>query len=228
MRESHELHKYRDIRKLLPDIDISTIFDVGANIGNTVSEARHFFPDAEIYAFEPVKATFAELESSVDGGPGIHLFNAAMGSEDGEGQITADGTKPQNRLVDDGSGRNTETVQILSGDAFCDEHKVDRISFLKIDAEGHDLEVLRGFRRMIGDHAVDLIQVEAGMTHRNRLHVPLERFKGLLEPLGYFLFRIYEQKGWRKVGGPELGFANPIFISEEQIQAHMKPAVTTT
>jgi len=221
-RPEFERHKFRDFRKLLPGVEVETIFDVGANVGKTVAQARRFYPEAEIYAFEPVKASYEEMVSLI--GPddeAIHTFNAAVGARPGEGFVTAEGTKPQNRLVEADSRRETQPVEILAGDDFCETREISRISFLKIDTEGHDLDVLRGFQRMLGEERLDLIQVEAGMTAGNTLHVPLARFQGYLEPMGYSLFRIYEQKGWRKVGGPVLGFANPVFVSKSVTDAHM-------
>jgi FkbM family methyltransferase len=221
-RPEFERHKFRDFHKLLPRVEVRTIFDVGANVGKTVAQARRFYPESEIYAFEPVKASYEEMVSLI--GPddkGVHTFNAAVGARPGEGFITAEGTRPQNRLVEANSRRQTQPVQILAGDEFCESHGIPRINFLKIDTEGHDLDVLRGFQKMLGEERIDLLQVEAGMTAGNNLHVPLDRFQGYLEPMGYSLFRIYEQKGWRKVGGPVLGFANPVFVSESVAAAHM-------
>ena len=82
---------------------------------------------------------------------------------------------------------------MTSGDAFCDEHRVERIAFLKIDAEGHDLEVLRGFRKMLEGMRIDLVEAEVGMNPENTRHVPFEVVKAYLERLGYRLFLIYDQ-----------------------------------
>lgn len=42
-----------EIKSRLPQLEIKTIFDVGAHIGLTALEYSDAFPDAEVYAFEP-------------------------------------------------------------------------------------------------------------------------------------------------------------------------------
>jgi hypothetical protein len=51
-------------------------------------------------------------------------------------------------------------VPCLTGDRFCEEEMIKHIDFLKIDAEGHDLAVLRGFEKKLRSNDVDWIQFE--------------------------------------------------------------------
>ncbi len=56
----------------------------------------------------------------------------------------------------------TERIEVRALDDFCREQGVERIDFLKLDVEGHELAVLRGARRMLGAGTVSLIQFEFG------------------------------------------------------------------
>src|SRR5205085_11763068 len=47
-------------------------------------------------------------------------------------------------------------------DEFCGQENIDKIDLLKIDAEGHELEVLKGARRMIEQKKVNWIHFEFG------------------------------------------------------------------
>lgn len=47
--------------------NVHTIFDVGANRGQTYRTFRRDFPQAEIYSFEPVTESFEILSSSLRG-----------------------------------------------------------------------------------------------------------------------------------------------------------------
>lgn len=51
-------------------------------------------------------------------------------------------------------------AQMIRGDEFCQENGIDHIDFLKIDTEGHDLNVLRGFGGMLTSGAISVIQFE--------------------------------------------------------------------
>ena len=53
---------------------------------------------------------------------------------------------------------------------------------------------------MLGESRVDLILVGAGLHAGNLKHVPLERSKGYLEPIGYAVFRFYRQSSERRRG----------------------------
>jgi hypothetical protein len=59
-----------DLKRILGDVPVNTIFDVGANIGQTALYFNKHFPGADIYSFEPVKATFNTLKNTVG-----HLSN---------------------------------------------------------------------------------------------------------------------------------------------------------
>ena len=111
-----------------------------------------------------------------------------------------------------------ELVEIESLDNFCSGHEIDQISFLKIDTEGYDLEVLKGASRMLGEQRIDLVEVEAGMNCLNKTHVPFEDLKAYLEKMEYYLFAIYEQVGEWPKKEPQLRRANAVFISRHVIE----------
>jgi len=45
-------------------------------------------------------------------------------------------------------------------DEYAQENSIDRITLLKIDTEGHELEVLKGAQSLLSKGAIDLIQIE--------------------------------------------------------------------
>lgn len=212
------MSKFDDFRAALPDISFDTLFDVGANVGSSTTVFRTEFPCAQIFAFEPIRASFDELTRLVGNDKRVHCFRYAMGSEPGTANMSATSTHPTNRIVTDGSAThaNLEPVEIRTGDQFCDEHNVCRINFLKIDAEGFDLHVCQGFSRMLREQRVDLVEVEAGMNPGNTMHVPFEDFMRFLAAHNYFLFKIYSQK--RERDRPLLRRCNAVFVSQAQVE----------
>ena len=79
----------------------------------------------------------------------------------------------------------------MSGDAFCAGRGIRKVDFLKIDAEGHDFEVLKGFAQMLCRAEIDMLQVECSLNRDNHRHVLLEEVKPFLEGLGYRLFGLF-------------------------------------
>jgi FkbM family methyltransferase len=183
------------VKKHLPGYAPELVFDVGANVGATSLAFSAGFPDATIYAFEPVETTFRTLAEKVSAREKIRPFNLALGRKAGSARMRIKSVSVSNRIA---GWRDllkpTESVKMTSGDAFCDEQKLGHVAILKIDAEGHDLEVLYGFRKMLKEMRIDLVEAEVGMNPENRRHVPFEAVKRHLERFGYRLFLIYEQQ----------------------------------
>jgi FkbM family methyltransferase len=184
-----------DIHRCLPDWKPDVLFDVGANKGQTAIEMMEIFPDARIYCFEPVPETFNILSETLSKYKNITCHPFALGSHKGVGTITANGTATGNSFQDVKKKKNLDTadVEIIDGDTFCAKEDIKRISYLKIDTEGYDLNVILGLHSMIATHNIDLIQVEASMSPENKRHIDISSFRGYLEPHGYYISRIHDQ-----------------------------------
>ena len=88
----------------------------------------------------------------------------------------------------------SETVQVRRLDDVCREFGVDRIDFLKVDAEGSDLDVLRGAEALLGER-IGVIQFEFGGTSIDA-NQTLRDFFDLLEPAGYRVHRLLPEGSW--------------------------------
>jgi len=207
---------YFDLRKYHPDYHPKTVFDVGANTGQTVIKWNKFFPKAEYYCFEPVSATMEILKKNTAKFHNIHYYQCALGTEKKQAEIVLCKDSSLNSFVETVKeiGERTETVQINTLDEVCRLESIRYIDVLKIDTEGFDIEVLKGATSMLNRNRISFIQVEAGMNPHNKLHIPLQEFVDYLTPYGYVLFGIYEQHlEW--TGEKRLSFSNPVFISEK-------------
>lgn len=205
---------FRQIGKHLPDWRPGVIFDVGANVGQSCSAYAAAFPEAAIHAFEPVAASFAALRERTEAFPNITVHPVALSWRADQPRMTSLGTSVGNHIVPPGSdaGPGTQLVRAVSGAAIAAELGVAAISFLKIDTEGHDLEVLLGFAPIMP--AVDFVQVEAGMNPYNRTHVPFRILEDTLRHFGFLLFNIYEpMQEFKRGGRPVLRRTNPVFIN---------------
>jgi FkbM family methyltransferase len=69
----------------LRNLQINTIIDVGANIGQFASIIERVFPEATIYSFEPIPLAFDELSKwSKKIGRKVEAFNYALSDTSGE------------------------------------------------------------------------------------------------------------------------------------------------
>ncbi len=216
---------FHDIAKDLPQQRFEIFFDVGANIGQSAQEYTKKFPSARIVSFEPVPATFKQLQKNLTHFARVRCVPLALASRAGQCSMLALGTSPSNRLVSTGEPADSEktiSVEQQTLDHFCDTEKISHIHYLKIDTEGADLDVLRGAEKMLAQQNIDLVQVEAGMNPRNTHHVPFEELKKHLEQHDYFLFGIYEQRREIFSGEPHLRRTNCVFVSRQVIEANRK------
>jgi FkbM family methyltransferase len=198
---------------LLKNLRVENIFDVGANTGQSAREYLTRFPSARVFSFEPVESSYRELVKSQGANRRFSAHRIAFGASAGQARMTVDGSSDLARFSEDG----TEVVNVETLDGFCTQHAVERIDLLKVDTEGHDLEVLEGARSMLSDQRIQLVQVEAGMNPDNRLHVPFEALKAFLEKQGYLLFGVYEQALEWPSREPQLRRSNPVFISRRAV-----------
>ncbi len=207
---------FYDLAHALPQYRLRTIFDVGSNVGQSADRFLARAPEAELYCFEPITASYRLLAEAYGNNPRVHCFQLAFGADAGRGTMSSEGTLRVNRLLPHNavSEAATEEVRVEMLDGFCRQQAIEHIDYLKIDAEGSDLKVLEGGVAMLTEQAVDVVEVEAGMHPDNHDHVPLEQLKGHLELRGYYLLALYEQVPEQERRAARLRRSNAVFLSQ--------------
>ena len=219
-RPPHGTDIASDIDRVFPGYSAQTVFDVGANVGQSAQKFRTYFPDSEIFCFEPVAATYNELVRATLPLGKVRCFNLALGDEAGSQSMITTGKSltfhlPREGEVVDQSA--SETVHVQRLDEFCAQQALSSINYLKIDAEGFDLRVLAGGERLIEKGAIDFIQVEAGMNPGYSAQVPFNELWSWLTSRGYDLFGIYAQcPTWPS--GQIVRRADPVFIAKRMVK----------
>lgn len=212
--------KFRDLRRSLPDLQVRHVLDVGANIGQSAVQFRKVFPEAVIHSFEPVGSTVEIFKRNVDDAL-VHVHQLALGAAPGrvEMQVSRDaGTSDMNSI-----GRShpflhdqaltKEVVEMTTLDLWCATARIEEVDFLKIDTEGHDLEVLKGAEGLLARQAIGLIDIEVGMNPTNTFHAPFSAVSEFLWSHGMLLFGIYDQLQEAPGTGCVLRRVNAMFIS---------------
>ncbi|MFY8072917.1 MAG: FkbM family methyltransferase [Pirellula sp.] len=192
----HGLELGYDIKALKPTYRLHSFFDIGANVGNTATKFASWFPESQIYCFEPISAAFDQLSLRMRNNPRAICYRLGFSSEAGSFQMTSKGTSTGNCIIKDGTAKpsvDKESVTISTLDKFTKENSVDRIGFLKIDTEGHDLKVLEGATELLDNKRVDFVQVECGISPTNQRHVQLSNLRDYLSDRGYVVFGFYDQ-----------------------------------
>lgn len=183
------------------------VFDVGANNGHYSAEViKRFGQNLRLYAFEPARETHGLLTKCLSSHDNAECLN--FGLSDHEASTTLYSFASQSGLSSvydrslfnqPGSNGNhynkrKEDIQLRTLDSFCRERKIERISLLKIDVEGHELKVLQGAAGLIESGAIDFIQFEFGGTNVDS-RIFLRDFFEVLQP-NYSLHRILRNGLW--------------------------------
>jgi len=174
-----------------------TVFDVGAHVGGWSEAVVKLNPQVALHAFEPGAKSFAALAQR--GLPaGVRLNRLALGATSEQRALYSFGGHQElsslyAREAIDGypvdRSDASETVTVTTLDAYCAQHGVAEIDFLKIDAEGHDLQVLRGGRGMLARRAVGIVQFEYGAANIDSRDL-LKDFFDFFAELSYDLLKV--------------------------------------
>lgn len=144
------------------------IFDVGAHVGEYSNRIMELTPGARVYAFEPHPKAFGQLHQQALR-YGYSALNVACGCrreslnlydyQDDDGSPHASLYREVLEALHRGRAV-AHRVELIVLDDFIAEHGISRVGLIKIDTEGHELKVLEGLRRAIGNGMIDAIQFE--------------------------------------------------------------------
>jgi len=147
------------------------IFDVGANQGQYIALASKCLADRQyrIHSFEPSRRTFQMLSESAAGLSNVVLNNCGLSLESEERELFYDapgsGIASLTKRNLDHFGVNmelSEKVRMVSIDDYCSDRRIEHIDMLKIDVEGHELDVLKGGEEMFRKLAIGMVTFEFG------------------------------------------------------------------
>ena len=156
-------------KHLIEPININAkliVFDVGANIGNYTTEVLSQFPNAMIFAFEPSESSRNKLIENHKAEMRIHIEAFGFSNEIAEKILYSDSpgssisSLTKRNLKHFGIVmKNEEKVKVDTIDNYCKMNNMIP-NLLKIDVEGHELDVLLGALNVIGK--ISVVQFEFG------------------------------------------------------------------
>jgi FkbM family methyltransferase len=214
---------HRLLPRLLEKVEQPIMFDVGANEGRFSADLLAVFPEASIFSFEPHGKTFERLSKRV--GDRCRVFNCGLGESGGLMKLydvgDHEGTEHASlypEVISDLRRRTVDAVdvEIKVLDEVVVELGLERIDFLKIDTEGHELSVLKGTKQLLAESRIGIIHFEF-----NDMNVVsgcfMRDFRTVLA--GYRFFRLLPNALLELFREPVLseifGFQNIIAIRED-------------
>ncbi len=145
-----------------------TLLDIGASKGEWSRAARFMFPDAFVYAFEPIPAMVERLKPLELGDPKLRVFNLALSNRNEVAQFQLNDFSYSSSLLPMTETLGEvfpETRNFKNIDVEC--RRLDALTDLtlegpvmaKLDVQGAELMVLEGFGDLIARVDVMLLEV---------------------------------------------------------------------
>ena len=175
------------------------ILDIGANDGRWLASAYHMFPHATFHAFEPVPNTFETLCTNVKKKTRVRTYSNGFSSEakNISMQLYENSRVSSMEMEKVQLGHiplKTVSVECLTLDAWLEGRGINEIDFIKLDVEGHELQVLNGGVEMLRQSRAAFLLIEVKSVLSSEVLGPgvsLEQLSGFLSPFGYRLMVLY-------------------------------------
>lgn len=190
-------HVSKNKRLSLPQDAI--IFDVGANSGMMTLQFTKLAPLGKVYSFEPTFYAFSKLKRNIELNPelakriiAIQSFVSSNTSEEPNIRAyaswkVAGSTKGPRHPIHKGISKPADGVGAVSLDDFCRQNEIEKLDFIKIDTDGHELEVLKGAQGVIGKFRPVII-FEVGIYIIEEANIDFSDYLKLFDFLNYSLF----------------------------------------
>lgn len=189
------------LRRLFERCGISTVLDVGANLG----QYRNFLRrkcgfTGWIFSFEPVSEVFEVLRSRAVDDSRWEVFQCALGSEDGWREFNVMNDSHFSSFYDPVDDSATPEIKSLNKVVRRDVVQVRRLDkilgelrtrhglgqvYLKMDTQGHDNQVMRG----AGEELSKIAALQSEVAVR-QLYRGMTGFAASIEAIGAYGFEI--------------------------------------
>ncbi len=175
--------------------------DIGANIGNHARVFARYFP--QVHAFEPHPRIFSLLSANAYGQP-ITAHNFGLSDQAARLSVMENQENlGASRIVQTGVQTDMQTggqialeYEVRRLDDVVAAEGLGRVSFVKIDVEGHEAQVIRGGAAVLRrDRPIVTFEVLAETVVRGEPEAVRE-----LRALGYeYFYRLVPQAAWKRM-----------------------------
>lgn len=185
------------LTKMMPGSEVEkTVFDVGANVGDFTDMIDSNTENTTIHLFEPQESLVNELFDKFSTDNNKYVNNHALSDKTSETIIHYNEERSSlaslsKRRLDhmDIKFNKEELVKTETLDNYCRQNHIEEIDLLKIDVEGHELNVLRGAAEMLSSQSVICISFEFGGANIDS-KTYLQDYFYFFDKYGYTIHRI--------------------------------------
>jgi len=216
---------FRDQQELLSGLRVETIFDVGANNGDTTAVYRDAFPETLIYGFEPFPRVFQKYSERFAQDSLVKPIGLALAKEGGTHRFYVNKNSMTNSCLpaareatywsdDPGDLENISILEVPATtlDDFCRNESLKEVQILKLDIQGSELNALQGATQHLERGLFCLIYTEVLFVGQYEGQALFHQIADFLSRFGYHIFDIYN---FAYSENGNLKWADALFVSPQ-------------
>lgn len=184
------------------------VLDIGASRGWFFHCWKDWCPQAEVHAFEPRREAYEEARALYGADPSIRLNCVALGDRVGSRELRVMERSPASssflehipeawaEIRFETGEVARRTVPVTTVDEYCRANGIGFVYLMKVDVQGHELEVLEGAKGTLP--VVDHILVESAIRP---LYRGAPRFSAVFDWLTDRGFHLLAMRAWHRGNG---------------------------
>lgn len=205
------------------------ILDVGANVGDWALMASALAPDAQIDCFEVLPATARILAERVGSRRNVTAHATGLADVDADVALTTFANDHYTTMTehDIHPGARAAAGHVITGDRFVEERAIEHIDLMKIDVEGTEDRVLRGFARTFAAGRIAAVQFEYGLPNVATRFL-LRDFYAFFTERGFLVGKIFPR--WVEFRSYQLedeDFRGPNYLAVRRDRSDLVAALST-
>jgi FkbM family methyltransferase len=173
------------------------IIDVGANEGQSINRFNLIFDNCIVHSFEPITKCFDQMIKNFPSKRFIKN-NYALSDKNtnkeffiNKSSVTS-GFNRINKNYDENNWKNkikkSIKIKTITLDAYISFNKIKKIDILKIDTQGHELNVLKGAKKSLKKNMINFIEVEIILCDYYTKKIKLYEIDHIMDKNNYELF----------------------------------------
>jgi FkbM family methyltransferase len=155
-----------------------TAIDVGANAGvYTFSAATRVGSAGKVIAIEPFPVCVSYLKETcrINQFNWVRVYGAAASDRMGKTRLLIQEASELNEVITDEqvalSIEQYIEVPCLTLDSLIEQEEIESVDFIKLDAEGHEIKVLLGSKRLLADFSPIILYENIAREQKNNVEV---------------------------------------------------------
>ena len=145
------------------------ILDIGANFGTySLTAARCVGENGKVWSLEPIPSVGELLRKSVSENEyeNISVHQLALSNSDGIVRFNVSSNTELSAIASESDAASTIEVETRSLDSFAEKENLSKIDFLKLDAEGVEVDIIKNGQKFLAEESpLVLLEIKKDNEH---------------------------------------------------------------